>query len=880
MMKSKTILTLGAALILAAATTAQQRSVFPSPWNPAGLPAADITQLVFLSWDDNAYSGMAGTQYEYSDWDGTWANAGWVGGNPHPENSAGLPQNPQNPYMIFESPTGSQRAMGMAWAYHALARGNRLTGSNGIPMTFNMITGLFVNTFDSPLPPLGGLPNEGWRNRESFMGFFVPSEEESASHSRIAISWGREMRIVNAGGTPIQTNNIQRIVQNLINAGSEIGNHTIDHMESNSPLAGPNAQFPASAQNLGAQWGFGRWNNELFAASNDNMMSWGVSHRENEMFGQPLGHTAQNRGWLIYGGQQLSENGWYEYIRLSEHFLMNTDPQNRWTGLGLTRQQVQGFRAPRLEVNSAMFFALERAGYRYDMGLEEGYEWHRSGPNFIWPYTMDNGVQNSWTQFSSGNRVFLDSTPQGLWQIPSTPVVVPEDIRAQVWSNHEAIMLGAGDAGGVTAANRDHWMLHGKITGFDFNTWILYGMTGTNWQRTMRNTLDMRINGNRAPMQFGMHTDYYTPIYDVATLMSDFNVNGWGLPVVNGWNTWITRQDETESFVNFAISRGAQFATGAQLIRFVDSLAQIGESRTQHTLPASELPDSWQWVEGTAADVNNATNTAIDNLSGNIKIASTFSPDQPRFAIDVRDVDLSEMTHVSLRYRQTSASMLRLVLDDGSAREVMLAHRFPIISNDDALGNDNGNFSRAALRPSGLIPISAFDFPANTEHPMDYSAVDVSRVVAIEIQPLAPFARPIAFGQSGWSNVQRSDPWEARFEFRDLQIHTGEPFDFTDDNPVDPNPPVSVVRSNRVGTRALSIAGASPNTLRLSVAQAGLYDVGIYTVNGRLVQSFNAKNLSVGINALNLNNLARGVHIVRIRGINTNQQLTRQILIR
>jgi len=421
------------------------------------------------------------------------------------------------------------------------------------------------------------------------------------------------------------------------------------------------------------------------------------------------------------------------------------------------------------------------------------------------------------------------------------------------------------------------------VTGFDFNTWILYGMTNANWQATMRHTLDLRINGNRAPMQFGMHTDYYTPIYDNATLQNSFNIGGWGLSAVRRWNTWDTRQDETEKFVNHALSRQVQFVTGIQLVERMRGWVETGQRRASGRLASSALPSNWTYVEGQSGDVNNATSTAQNNLSGNVRITSTWVPSQPRYVLSFAAGTLRDATHISLEYKQTSASMLRLITADGRAREVMLAHRHPIVSNDAAGNNpiagtpDNGNFGRAALRNSGMIPISAFDYEQTVSYPMTYAPVRVADVVAIEIQPLAPYATPIRYGQSGWSDQARTQPWEARFEFRNLVVHTGNPFNYDSLPPIQPT---VIGQINKNGARTLSITGMTSNALNLNIEQAGTYNIGIYTVNGRQIQSFRGQTLAAGMTTLNLNNLARGVHVVRIQGVNNNQQLTRQVIVR
>ncbi len=83
-----------------------------------------------------------------------------------------------------------------------------------------------------------------------------------------------------------------------------------------------------------------------------------------------------------------------------------TDEQMKETE-ELLAETLKGIRE--LEVNSAMFYALADLEYLYECGLEEGYEKHVDGQNFLWPYTTDNGVRNSWTQLNIGERVFMDT---------------------------------------------------------------------------------------------------------------------------------------------------------------------------------------------------------------------------------------------------------------------------------------------------------------------------------------------------------------------------------------------------------------------------------------------------------------------------------------
>ena len=118
----KTILAVSATLVLAATAMGQKSYNFPSPWNPAGKPANQVTQYVLYTWDDNGYSGMAGTEYEWRvNPDSPITNERVEGLNPgwgSATNNGG----------IFGDTNGSHlNTIGMVWAYRALADGQAIT---------------------------------------------------------------------------------------------------------------------------------------------------------------------------------------------------------------------------------------------------------------------------------------------------------------------------------------------------------------------------------------------------------------------------------------------------------------------------------------------------------------------------------------------------------------------------------------------------------------------------------------------------------------------------------------------------------------------------------------------------------------------------------
>jgi hypothetical protein len=161
---------------------------------------------------------------------------------------------------------------------------------------------------------------------------------------------------------------------------------------------------------------------------------------------------------------------------------VNFDPKPT-NGVGQPRDEIFGFRTPFLEWNDAVLTAVKNNNFWYDTSIENG--WDGDGTSYPWPYTLDNG--------SPG--VDRPVTPHpGLWELPVTPFIMPPDLRAK-----------AGDVCTDTA--------NGRVTGFDYNLWITCSTTADDFLATLKHTLDLRLQGNRAPLIVGAHPDYYTSKY-------------------------------------------------------------------------------------------------------------------------------------------------------------------------------------------------------------------------------------------------------------------------------------------------------------------------------------------------------------------------------
>ena len=881
----KGILAAGAAFALAA-TAMGGDYAFPSPWNPAGKNAKDINQFVAIIWDDNQYSGVGGSYYEPAA-GVAYANVGRVNGIAPQANPEDTWTSKANPLDIWDSGKGKKK-YGVAWSLENIGKER----AKPIPMTFHIITGLFANTWVDKEVAWSSSPTEAvsWQRAQSEMGYwtgeemgkgilpggkddadYYPVVPDKSGYLSVPIAWGREMRsaINPAGDKYAQQNFVTEIFDKVIAHGiHEIGSHTVDHVETNSPLGDGKTVARQGKDGFATITGgdLSRGMSTPYGSKpGDEMTPWGIVYNQVDEYGTK-GH-ALIRGWRMFAGRVLERDVWKKYLELAEYWLTTRDPIKG--GLGYPKSKIYGFRAPRLEINSAAFYALKDLNYVYDCSLEEGYEEHVDGYNFLWPYTTDNGQRNSWTQLNIGERVFIDTMPAGLWEIPVTCFIVPQDIRADVVDHWNQINDGKDASIREEPMVASQW--DGKVTGFDFNAWILFGMDSIMFEKTLRNSLDRRMAGNKAPMEIGAHNDYHSPIYDHGTLLNAFNKNSYGLVITKKWNTWETRQRGMENFVDYALERGAIFLTGKGLIDSLKAMNAAGEARIRQT----KLLNDAEFIGHVDGKVESGLGT-FNGASGIEKEynARPGTENNPTYIYEFDAGTFANMTHISLDYKSRTATSVKLVMEDDSFREVILAHRYSPIGID---GKPSTSYESGSYRNSGKIPLTSFDFPQGYEGVRNYSSIDPAKIVAIEISPLAPENKTPLHGEEP-SFSERTANYPLKYAFKNITVYSGDKFEYETEDLPDNDSKVGTAAVKTNG-RVLSLAGISANALRLNIATAGKYDVKVFGVNGRLLQSFNSRSLMAGMNTLKLNNLAKGVYLIKVQGINTKQQLTKSAVV-
>lgn len=205
-------------------------------------------------------------------------------------------------------------------------------------------------------------------------------------------------------------------------------------------------------------------------------------------------------------------------------------------GAGIPKDSIVGFRAPFLEYNQYTMPVIKTQGFLYDCSVQDGIEpGPKNGTNFNWPYTLDNGSKSS--DATPGNDTSghgkLTPTP-GLWELPNYPVMVVPDSLMSKYGLTESV---------YNKCKKVIPNFTGKITGLDYNLyekqWGGLGLTDKEVLAILKYTLDLRLSGNRAPMMFGAHTQFY--------------VNSWA--IANANCTGAQMRKVIEDFVTYAISK-------------------------------------------------------------------------------------------------------------------------------------------------------------------------------------------------------------------------------------------------------------------------------------------------------------------------------------
>lgn len=223
--------------------------------------------------------------------------------------------------------------------------------------------------------------------------------------------------------------------------------------------------------------------------------------------GHDIGNHTHNHHW----GQEFSVDQWYNEILLCDTLMSNTTNE----GLSIPQKNIVGFRTPFLGYNDNTFKAVSKRGFLYDCSIEEGSHPDQDGTNFLWPYTLDNGSPGNAYDNELNHELPLVGNYPGLWEVPSHMVIAPADDLCEKYGIKPGFRERLNDRKYSVDNENEFSIEDGKITGLDYNCLVMFGMDKEEWLGTLKYTLDLRLQGNRAPMAFGAHSDVYATGYDI-----------------------------------------------------------------------------------------------------------------------------------------------------------------------------------------------------------------------------------------------------------------------------------------------------------------------------------------------------------------------------
>lgn len=251
------------------------------------------------------------------------------------------------------------------------------------------------------------------------------------------------------------------------------------------------------------------------------------------------GHEIGNHTWYHEHGLAFTVERWSEEIRRCNDFLVER--------VGIPREAITGFRTPFLEYNDNLFYALKEQGIEYDSSYEGGLRWDGAdGSTNIWPYTMDNGAP-----FGENGKP-LPRIP-GLWEMPVDAVYVR----------------------GTTT----------RVAGIDYSLWFSRSSTKAEFLDILKNSLELKYNGNRAPMNFTLHTNYYSDKYvEYAKQWTPGDIDHLKTTVAE-------RTAAVKEFLQWALTlQDVRVVTAQQALEWIKYPVKLGVAPAVHTVELTASP--------------------------------------------------------------------------------------------------------------------------------------------------------------------------------------------------------------------------------------------------------------------------------------------------
>ncbi len=279
--------------------------------------------------------------------------------------------------------------------------------------------------------------------------------------------------------------------------------------------------------------------------------AWKEAYKAGHEIGNhTFSHFLDSAGKTI-DARKVDQKTWHEEIIKNDEIILKT--------IGMKKDELIGFRVPRLEYNRGTYEAITERGFLYDCSIEEGNEPGMDGSNNYWPYTMHNGshsdsLQAEWSSGEDDWGYEKIGKIDGLWQLPVYNFVVPDDSLAKKFGFEKGLRQ--------RIQNNFEWFdtETGFLTGFDYNIfapadWDGAAMSAVEFAATLEHSFDLHMGGNRAPFTLGMHPDFYSKDVD---------------EYYSSAGDYKERRKVIEQFIDYALSHpDVRFVTGAQLIEWM-----------------------------------------------------------------------------------------------------------------------------------------------------------------------------------------------------------------------------------------------------------------------------------------------------------------------
>jgi hypothetical protein len=344
-------------------------------------------------------------------------------------------------------------------------------------------------------------------------------------------------------------------------------------------------------------------------------------------------------------------------------------------------------------------------------------------------------------------------------------------------------------------------------------------MTKEDFVATIKNSLDLNLSGNKTPFVLGLNSNYYTPIYDVTSLMTGSNVSSFGLVITKGWNNWQNRKEAMKEVVEYAVSKNCVFTSGIELIKRMRELQAKDAPGKETAFTDAE----WKFVAK-----GGSTTTVLSSI-GAINNASVTIALNEKYAVYECSREAGFFTgldHVELTYSSTAPLRLIITMKPGSDKN------WQVMLNNTALDVK-----------SGKIPLSAFNYFPN----------DTGTKKSIETKDIAGFALQIAIPDLKASQTVSLTMKDFKF----YAVNTGL---------------IDGVVDNTHYRIPLRLLGAGGNALKLN--NTGIrqkYTIALYSSTGRLITVYDNITIHEGVNTIALNDCSSGLYLITVSDNNRRQ---------